>query len=186
MYSDERYSGVWNGREITIKREWRGHVLTDDECERLCDGEIIEIRDLVSSKTGKPYGVTARLALLTSKTTGKEYVGVDQVDFIHDKPDRAAYSGTSDRQEHPKRYDADKNEGFDRGKSGNYRRFSERRPAGVPDRFRGHKFTEDEKFMLESGMPVRVDFESVQSGKPYSRMVVYDPKTGELEIKFEN
>ena len=74
----EKYSGVWNGSAVRFNRVFRGHRLTDKECERLCAGEEIEIRDLVG-KSGKTYGVTGRLANL--EYNGHPYVGVEQTGF---------------------------------------------------------------------------------------------------------
>lgn len=79
----EKYEGVWNGTPVKFTRTFRGKRLSDDECARLCSGATIEVRGL-TAKSGKQYGVTARLNNL--EYNGHKYVGVEQVDFIHDFP----------------------------------------------------------------------------------------------------
>ena len=75
----ERYSGVWHDKSVSFKREFRGKRLTDEECDKLCEGDEIEITGLVA-KSGATYGVVARLADL--EYNGHEYVGIEQVRFI--------------------------------------------------------------------------------------------------------
>jgi DNA topoisomerase-3 len=77
----EKYEGTWNGKRVRFSREWRGRRFTDEECEALCEGKTLEVRDLVSVKTGKPYGVKCHLADLVS-SQGNAYVGVDIVEFL--------------------------------------------------------------------------------------------------------
>ena len=79
----EKYEGVWNGTPVKFNRTFRGKRLSDDECAELCSGATIEVRGL-TAKSGKQYGVTARLNNL--EYNGYKYVGVEQVDFIHDFP----------------------------------------------------------------------------------------------------
>lgn len=68
----ERYKGTWNGEEVNFKKEWSGHKFTDEECEKLCNGEEIEI-EAVSSKTGKSFKCKGKLERQTFN--GKEFVG---------------------------------------------------------------------------------------------------------------
>lgn len=111
----ERYEGTWNGKAVKFKRSWSGHDFTDEECEKLCNGEEIEI-EAVSSKTGKTFRCTGKLSNLTFK--GKSYVGFENTGFVN-------ASG---------------------GKSGS-----------IPDEWCQHKFTDDEKALLETGMCVECD-----------------------------
>lgn len=78
----EKYEGVWNGENVRFTRVWRGRRFTDEECAALCAGETLEVRDLVSQKTGKTYGVRAKLDKLKGKDTGREYIGIDIVNFL--------------------------------------------------------------------------------------------------------
>ena len=78
----DRFTGVWNGENVSFPKEWRGIKLTDAQCEDLLAGKVIEVVGLTSQRTGNPYGVTAKLGHLVSKTTGNEYVGIEQVDFL--------------------------------------------------------------------------------------------------------
>ena len=68
----ERYEGTWNGQSVKFKREWSGHKFTDDECERLCNGEVIEI-EAVSSKTGNTFKCKGKLEEQTYN--GRDFVG---------------------------------------------------------------------------------------------------------------
>lgn len=121
----EKFEGSWNGQTVKFNRVFRGHRLSDDECGRLCRGDVIEIRDL-KAKSGKSYGVTARLANL--EYNGHKYVGVEQVDFIHD----------------------------------------------FPSEWCGHKFTDDEKQALQSGLQIDItDAVSRKTGKKFSCKLAY-------------
>lgn len=81
--SAERFTGVWNGKEVSPKRSWSNHRFTDEECEALLRGEEITI-DCVSAKSGKPFKCKGRLAELTYN--GKKYVGFDKTEFVNDGP----------------------------------------------------------------------------------------------------
>lgn len=77
----ERYSGTWNGKSVAFKRNWSGHYFTDEECEKLCNGEEITI-DAVSSKTGKPYKCKGILA--DQEFQGHAFVGFSRTGFVND------------------------------------------------------------------------------------------------------
>lgn len=55
----ERYSGRWNGRDVSFDRVFRGRRFTDEECQALCDGELIEIHNI--NGNGLVYGVSGGL-----------------------------------------------------------------------------------------------------------------------------
>lgn len=74
----DKYEGIWKGKQVSFSREWSGHYFTDDECERLCKGEEIEINGLVS-KAGKTYGVVGNLA--KQKFNGRSFVGFNRLRF---------------------------------------------------------------------------------------------------------
>ncbi len=57
----EYYSGIWNGKRVSFKREWSGHFFTDAECEKLCQGQSITITAR-SSKKNKDFQATGKLA----------------------------------------------------------------------------------------------------------------------------
>ena len=63
----EKYSGKWNGGDVSFTRVWGGHRFTDEECEKLLNGEIIEI---TSSKGRKFKGSLAKQTF-----RGNEFVG---------------------------------------------------------------------------------------------------------------
>lgn len=123
----EYFDGTWNGRQVKVNRVFRGHRLTDDECQRLLNGETIEIHGL-KGKTGNAYGVEAKLDDM--EYNGRKYVGVNQLGFAQKK--------------------------------------------GVPDEWCGHKFTADEKAMLEAGKSIEItDAISKKSGKPFKCKLSY-------------
>lgn len=92
----DKYEGTWKRKKVSFNREWGGHYFTDDECERLCNGEEIEIHGLISKKTGKPYGVKGKLAKL--KYNGHEYVGFDRTGFADALPNEFCKHRFSDQE----------------------------------------------------------------------------------------
>ena len=77
----EKYSGTWNGKQVSFTREWSGHRFTDEECEKLLQGDEIEITDCVSSKTGKTFGVHGKLENQTFN--GRKFVGFKSLGFLN-------------------------------------------------------------------------------------------------------
>lgn len=77
--SADYYSGTWNGKSVRFRREWRGHKLTDHECENLCAGKEVTVRN-VKSQTGGTYSAVIKLADKVS-SAGHPYVGPDFVRF---------------------------------------------------------------------------------------------------------
>lgn len=129
----ERYEGTWNGQSVKFKRVWSGHTFTDDECEKLCNGEEIEI-EAVSAKTGKSF--KCRGVLAEQEFKGKTYVGFQSLGFVNS-------SGSN-------------NNG-----------------GGIPDEWCQHKFTDDEKSMLEAGLSVACDDFVSKKGSKFSAKVHY-------------
>ena len=78
----ERFEGEWNGEEVHPKRVWSGHRFTDEEVEKLLDGEEITI-DAVSA-AGKPYRCKGKLA--KQEYNGNEFVGFQRTGFVNDGP----------------------------------------------------------------------------------------------------
>lgn len=130
--SDKEYfEGQWNGRDVKFNRVFRGHRFTEDECNRLCAGETIQVTDLVA-KSGSKYGVQGRLAEL--EYNGRKYIGFEQTGFVE----------------------------------------------SIPDAWCGHKFTEDEKILLEMGKKVEIaDAVSRKTGKTFSCKVSWAETTGQ-------
>ena len=79
----ERFSGTWNGKDVNPKRVWSGHRFTDEEIERLLNGEEIEITAVSASK-GTEFKCAGRLADLTYN--GQQYVGFERTRFLNDGP----------------------------------------------------------------------------------------------------
>lgn len=84
----EKYTGTWNGREVTFNKDWSGHQFTDAECEALCRGESIEIH-ATSAKTGKEFICAGKLEIQDFK--GRKFIG-----FKMD-PDSLKSADASDR-----------------------------------------------------------------------------------------
>lgn len=122
----EKFTGVWNGANISFTREWGGHRFTDEECEALCNGEEIVVQGLIS-KSGKPYGITGKLS--KQHYNGHDFVGFERTGFAN-----------SDK---------------------------------VPDEWCQHKFTEDEKILLEQGKSVHIDGCVSKKGNVFSCDVTY-------------
>ena len=75
-YEDEEPThcyGKWNGESVRFSRYWSEYYFTDEECEKLLNGETIYVHGLRKNKTGNTYGVAGKLDKLTYK--GHEYVG---------------------------------------------------------------------------------------------------------------
>lgn len=76
----EKYEGIFCGESVRFNRVWSGHRFTDDECERLCNGEEITVTGLVG-KSGKPYGVVGKLTHQTYN--GHPFVGFERTGFAN-------------------------------------------------------------------------------------------------------
>ena len=79
----EKYEGTWNGKAVKFKKAWSTHTFTDEECEKLCNGEEIEIE--MTSKEGKPYKIHSVLAEQDFEKDGKKikYVGFKNLGFVN-------------------------------------------------------------------------------------------------------
>lgn len=76
----ERFEGTWNGEEVHPKRVWSGHRFTDEECEKLLDGEEIVIE--ATGKSGKPFKCKGKLS--KQEYNGREFVGFERTEFVND------------------------------------------------------------------------------------------------------
>lgn len=141
----EKAKGVWEGRDVRFNRVWRGHRFTDEEVEKLLDGEEIVVSGL-TSKAGNTYSVKGKLADL--EYNGYEYVGFDQTGFVHDGEDRPQKEKASGLWHDP---------------NGEPREVSFNREWG------GHRFTDEEVQMLLQGKEITLsDCVSKSTGKSYS------------------
>lgn len=77
----EKYEGVFGGETVRFNRVWSGHYFTDDECQRLCNGEEIVVSGLVGKTSNKPYAVTGKLTHQTYN--GHPYVGFERTGFAN-------------------------------------------------------------------------------------------------------
>lgn len=76
--SADRWTGTWNGEQVSFKREWSGHKFTDEECEALCLGAEIEID--ATGKSGKPFRCRGHLE--RQSFNGRDYVGFKNLGFV--------------------------------------------------------------------------------------------------------
>ena len=67
----EYVTGTWQGKSVRFKRTWATHIFTDEEAEKLLNGEKITIG--AANKKGKPFSVSGSLAELEYK--GHKYIG---------------------------------------------------------------------------------------------------------------
>jgi DNA topoisomerase-3 len=136
----DRYSGVWNGQQVSFKREWGGHKFTDAECEALLRGEEIEITDCVS-KSGSTYGVKGKLSQQTYN--GRPFVGFEKTDFLS--------NGNNNGQPAAERYS-----GKFKGKDVSFKRT-----------WGGHRFTDEECEALLRGEEITITGLVSKSGSTY-------------------
>lgn len=135
----ERFEGVWNGKQVSVKRIWSGYRFTDEEVEKLLNGEEITI-EAISSKTGKPFKYKGKLSNQVYK--GKSFVGFDG-DFV--KEGNGAVGG-----------DAERFEGTWKRKKVNVKRI-----------WSGHRFTDDEVVKLLAGEEITIEAVSAKTGKKF-------------------
>lgn len=77
----EKYTGTWKGKTVSFSREWGGYKFSDEECEKLCNGEDI-VLSLVSAKTKKPYKIHGSLEEYTYN--GHKIIGFKNAGFVQD------------------------------------------------------------------------------------------------------
>ena len=77
----EKYTGIWvkTNAEVAFNRKWSTHRFTDEECERLLNGEKISIFGL-QGKNGE-YGVEGMLT--EQEYNGHKYVGFERLGFAN-------------------------------------------------------------------------------------------------------
>lgn len=68
----ERFSGIWNDKEVNPKRVWGEHRFTDDEVKALLAGQTIKFQ-AVSQKTGNYYSAKGKLA--EQEYSGNKFIG---------------------------------------------------------------------------------------------------------------
>lgn len=137
----EKYEGTWKGKQVSFTRKWSTHRFTDDECERLCNGEKIQIE--LMSKNNTPYKIEGELQ--------------DQ-SFTNDQGKKINFVGF-------------KNLGFVQNDS-------------VPASWCNHRFTGDERILLEGGKEVYIEGFVSKAGNTFNATVSYgvNPETGRKGI----
>lgn len=69
----EKFTGIWQGKEVRIKKIWSGHEFTPAEQRKLLDGEIITFTAISQKAGGKEYTVKGKLA--EQEYEGNTFVG---------------------------------------------------------------------------------------------------------------
>lgn len=67
-----KVNGVWNGKQVKIKKEWGGHTFTEEELQKLFAGETISF-ETISRNTNMKYTATGKLTEQTYE--GRTFVG---------------------------------------------------------------------------------------------------------------
>ena len=137
----EKYEGTWKGKQVSFTRKWRTHRFTDDECERLCNGEKIQVE--LMSKNNTPYKIEGEL---------------QEQSFTNDQGKKINFVGFKDL-------------GFVQNDS-------------VPVSWCNHRFTEDERILLEAGKEVYIEGFVSSKGNTFNATVSYgtNPETGRKGI----
>ena len=73
----ERYTGIWNGKEVSFKKKWYTHEFTEEEAKDLFAGKEVTFEQI--SKNGNPYMLTGKLA--EQEIDGHKFVGFKRNDF---------------------------------------------------------------------------------------------------------
>ena len=139
----EKYSGVWNGQSVEFNRTWSGYRFTDDECSRLCKGEEIVVKNVVSRDGSRTYNVKGRLSNQAFK--GKKFVGFESLGYVNDDGSDVASSSSSEYC------------------SGKWKR----KDVRFKRTWGGHYFTDDECAMLLKGESITIEAVSQRTGNKY-------------------
>lgn len=76
--SDDRVTGIFRKKQVSIKSSWNGHTWTDEELKQLFAGKEISVYGF-KSKNGNEYGITGKLAKQTYN--GRSFVGFKRTGF---------------------------------------------------------------------------------------------------------
>ena len=81
----EKYTATVNGKEVKFSRVWGGHRFTDDECDKLANGETITI---TISNSHRPYSVVdVRGKLEDQVYNGHPFTGFKAEEFTNNRSD---------------------------------------------------------------------------------------------------
>lgn len=68
----ERFTGMWDGKEVKVKRVWGEHRFTDEEVAHLLAGDTIKFQ-AKSQRTGNYYTAEGKLA--EQEYSGNKFIG---------------------------------------------------------------------------------------------------------------
>ncbi len=82
------YEGLYKGNKVRFKRTFSGRVFSEDECERLCLGEVLLCEDLINVHHNR-YSAEVHLSESTfaRKDSGRvvNYLGINVKRFIKEE-----------------------------------------------------------------------------------------------------
>lgn len=140
----DKYTGMWQGKEVSFKKVWSGHEFTDEECQKLLNGEEIEI-EAISAKTGNKYLVTGDLAeqIYENPKTKKQikYIGFRKL----------SQKGDTNMTD-----SAERCTGMFNGEQVSFKKV-----------WSGHEFTDEECQKLLNGEEITIDAISAKTGKSF-------------------
>lgn len=191
----EVVKGRWNGQEISLFRDVFDHKLTDDELARAFNGEVIEF-EATSPKSGERS--THRMSVQEFTYKGDKRVGLRYVT----KPKSAGgvpleFCGYKFTDDEIARFEKGEKIKFGEvftwpktGKKGSAALVFDKKTKklefakGVPAKFCGYTFTDDEVARLEAGEEVAFGevFTWPKSGKKGSATLFYNKKEERLDF----
>lgn len=206
MKSVEKHTGIWKHdgveEEVSFNKSFSGHTFTDDEREKLLNGETISFE--ATSKAGKTYTATGSLA--HQVFNGRKFVGFSLAPFDASVPDRwAGHVFTDDEKkkleagEHLEITDAVSRNGNnfeatvaygldpkEPSKKTDHLYLVHFGTSSAPAQFMGHTFTADERTALDAGETIFVDgLYSARKKKTYSANLALEKQDdGSMKIVF--
>lgn len=92
LSTDVYYEGVWQGKNVKFKQAFAGCFVSDDDCARLCAGEVVGPFEF---KNKQGYRFSRRVVLAEQEYNGTTFVGMT---FVQEDDD-SRYKGTWREQE---------------------------------------------------------------------------------------
>lgn len=202
----EKHTGIWKHdgteEEVSFNKSFSGHTFTDEECEKLLNGETISFP--AKSKAGKAY--TAKGFLARQVFNGRSFVGFSLAPFEASVPDTwAGHRFTDDEKaklkageqieitdavgKSGKPFEATVAYGLDPkepAKKTEHLYLVHFGTSSAPSQFMGHTFTDDEKKALDDGETIFVDgLYSARKKKTYSANLALEKQSdGSMKIAF--
>ena len=154
----EKYTGMFEGKEISFSRTWGGYTFSDEECEKLLAGEELTLHGLTSKK-GSTYGVRGKLELQNFR--GKNFYGFKKIEFLkegNDQEEKKASKSTEKKavKTESAAEEKEKYTGMFKGKEVTFSRV-----------WGGYRFSDEECEALLAGDEITLNDLQSKSGKTY-------------------